>query len=118
VTRKRKPDGARHGSALDAPSEFGFKFDQLRFEMSGDAWVAIESGLLELLRVEDIAAVSYKRTTGSRPVSIRMRYEGRAVLKRLDVATTSKMAWADGTKRFADVKTGAGPNKMLKGGPQ
>jgi len=24
VTRKRKPDGARHGSALDAPSEFGF----------------------------------------------------------------------------------------------
>lgn len=112
VSLRAKQDMAK------APSEFGFKFDQLRFEMSGDAWVALESGMLELLRVEDIAAVGYKRTTGSRPVSIRMRYEGRAVLKRLDVPTTEKMAWADGTKRFADVKSGAGPNKMLKGGPQ
>jgi len=33
------------------------------------------------------------------------------------VETTSKMAWADGTKRFAEVKS-VGPNKMLKGGPE
>ena len=100
-----------------APSAFGFTFDQMRFEMTGDAWVSLESGLLEMFRAEDISAVSYKRTSGSHPTAIRMRYEGRAALKRLDVETTSKMAWADGTKRFAEVKS-VGPNKMLKGGPE
>ena len=100
-----------------APSEFGFTFDQLRFEVSGDAWIRLEDGQVEMMRLEDIAAVSYRRTTGSNPSSIRMRYDGRSSLKRLDGATTSKMAWADGTKRFVEVK-GAGPNKLLKGGPQ
>ena len=86
-----------------APSELGFTFDKLRFELKGDAWVGLSGGEVQLLRLEDIAAVSYRRTTGANPASIRMRYEGRASLKRLDVATTSKLPWADGTKRFADV---------------
>ena len=87
-----------------APSEFGFVFDQLRFEVEGDAWIGLASGELELLRLEDIAAVSYRRSTGTNPASIRMRYEGRSALQRLAVETTSKLAWADGTKRFAEVK--------------
>ena len=86
-----------------APSEFGFTFDQLRFELEGDAWVGLASGEVQMLRLEDIAAVSYRRTTGANPASIRTRYEGRASLRRLDVATTSKQAWAGGTKRFAEV---------------
>jgi len=98
-----------------APSEFGFTFENLRFELDGDAWVALASHELQMLRLEDIAAVSYRRTTGANPASIRMRYSGRASLHRLDVATTSKQTWADGTKRFADVdSTGgklSGPNK-------
>ena len=91
-----------------APSEFGFTFEKLRFELEGDAWVGLASRELQLLRLEDIAAVSYRRTTGANPASIRMRYEGRASLKRLDVATTSKLPWADGTKRFADVNSTSG----------
>ncbi len=91
-----------------APSEFGFTFDKLRFELQGDAWVGLSSGELQLLRLEDMAAVSYRRTTGANPASIRMRYEGRASLQRLDIATTSKLTWADGTKRFADVNSTGG----------
>lgn len=97
------------------PSEFGFTFEKLRFELEGDAWVALASHELQMLRLEDIAAVSYRRTTGANPASIRMRYSGRASLQRLDVATTSKRTWADGTKRFADVNASggklSGPNK-------
>jgi hypothetical protein len=93
------------------PSEFGFSFDKLRFELAGDAWVSLASHELQMLRLEDIAAVSYRRTTGANPASIRMRYEGRTALQRLDVATTSKLPWADGTKRFADVNS---TGKMLK----
>jgi len=91
----------------DAPSEFGFSFEKLRFELQGDAWVGLDTGQVELMRIEDIAAVSYRRTTGANPAAVRMRYEGRAALQRLDVATTSRLPWADGTKRFADVKTGS-----------
>jgi hypothetical protein len=94
-----------------APSEFGFTFEQVRFELEGDAWVALGSHELQMMRLEDIAAVSYRRTTGANPASVRMRYSGRASLQRLDVATTSKLPWADGTKRFADVNA---TGKMLK----
>lgn len=97
----------------NAPSEFGFSFEKLRFELDGDAWVALATNELELLRIEDIAAVSYRRTTGTHPASVRMRYTGRAALKRLSVETTAKLPWADGTKRFADVNSSGG---MLKGG--
>jgi hypothetical protein len=34
-----------------------------------------------MMRIEDIAAVSYRRTTGANPASIRMRYEGRSSLR-------------------------------------
>jgi hypothetical protein len=96
-----------------APSEFGFAFEKLRFELEGDAWVALATHELQMLRLEDIAAVSYRRTTGANPASVRMRYSGRSSLQRLDVATTSKLPWADGTKRFADVNSSG---KMLKSG--
>ena len=82
-----------------------FSFDQLRFELEGDAWVGLTTGEVQMLRLEDIAAVSYKRTTGTHPANIRSRYEGRAALARLNVATTSKLTWADGAKRFAEVST-------------
>ncbi|MEX2207378.1 MAG: hypothetical protein WEF50_14210 [Myxococcota bacterium] len=96
-----------------AASEFGFSFDKLRFELEGDAWIALASHELQMLRLEDIAAVSYRRTTGANPAAVRMRYSGRTSLQRLDVATTSKLPWADGTKRFADVNS---TGKMLKSG--
>ncbi len=96
-----------------APSEFGFAFDKLRFELEGDAWVSLASHELQMLRLEDIAAVSYRRTTGANPATVRMRYSGRSSLQRLDAATTSKLPWADGTKRFADVNA---TGKMLKSG--
>jgi hypothetical protein len=97
----------------DAPSEFGFSFEKLRFEVQGDAWVSLATREVEMLRIEDIAAVSYRRTTGANPATVRMRYSGRSALNRLSVTTTAKLPWADGTKRFADPKTGAG---LLKSG--
>lgn len=99
ISLRAKRDGE------NVPSEFGFTFDQLRFELSGDAWIALGNSELQVLRLEDISAVSYKRTTGTHPARIRGRYEGRASLKRLGVATTSTMTWADGTKRFVEVNT-------------
>jgi hypothetical protein len=92
----------------DAQSELGFTFEKLRFELQGDAFVSLATHQVELLRIEDIAAVSYKRTTGANPAAVRMRYEGRTALRRLDAATTSKQPWADGTKRFTDVKKNDG----------
>ncbi len=89
----------------NAPSEFGFTFEQLRYEVSGDAWISLANSEVQMLRVEDIAAVSYRRTTGTTPARFRARYEGRASLERLAVETTSSLAWADGTKRFAEVNT-------------
>lgn len=97
----------------NAPSEFGFSFEKLRFELEGDAWIALATNEVEVMRIEDIAAVSYRRTTGANPAAVRMRYTGRSALNRLSVETTSKLPWADGTKRFADVKSGAG---LLKSG--
>jgi len=99
VSLRAKKDGEKEAS------EFGFSFDQVRFELDGDAWVGLSTGEVQMLRLEDIAAVSYKRTTGTHPANIRSRYEGRASLARLDVATTSKLTWADGTKRFAEVSS-------------
>ena len=87
----------------NAPSEFGFTFEQLRIELSGDAWIALGSSEVQMLRLEDIAAVAYKRTIGGAAARFRARYQGRASLQRLDVATTASMPWADGTKRFAEV---------------
>jgi len=89
--------------AENAPSEFGFTFEQLRVELSGDAWIALGSSEVQMLRLEDVAAVAYKRTIGATPARFRARYQGRASLARLDAATTANMPWADGTKRFAEV---------------
>jgi hypothetical protein len=90
----------------NAPSERGqgFLFDQIKVEYGGDAWIELETGLVRLLRVEDIAAVAYEhKGVGSVGAKLRSRYETRASLQLLDVKTTTAK-WADGTKRFADVK--------------
>jgi hypothetical protein len=90
----------------NAPSELGLGlvFEQIRIEYGGDAWIELETGLVRMLRVEDIAAIAYERHgVGSVGAKIRSRYETRATLQRLDVKTTTAK-WADGTKRFADVK--------------
>jgi hypothetical protein len=110
ISLRAKKDEAK------APSEFGFTFDQLRFDVEGDAWIALASHELRALRLEDISAVSYRRTTGANPASVRMRYTGRASLQRLDVATTANLRWADGTKRFADVN--ATGHALKSGGPK
>jgi len=54
-------------------------------------------------RIEDNTAVSYHRTNTATPAHIRMRYEGRSSLKRLEALPTSDR-WADGTKRFSTMK--------------
>lgn len=88
-------------------SALGFTFDSVRLQLIGDAWVALDSGLVEMVRLQDAVAVSYNRgTPGSIPARIRMRYESRATLQRLNLETTAKLAWADGTKRFIDVEKG------------
>jgi hypothetical protein len=88
-------------------SALGFTFDSVRLQLIGDAWVALDSGLVEMVRLQDVVAVSYNRSTpGSIPARTRMRYESRATLQRLNMETTSKLAWADGTKRFIDVEKG------------
>jgi hypothetical protein len=90
------------------PSELGFQFEQVRVEVGGDAWVELETGLIRLFRIEDIAAVSYERKGGSaNATKMRSRYESRASLSRLDTDTTAGK-WADGTKRFADVNASSG----------
>jgi hypothetical protein len=89
---------------MNAPSELGFTFEQVRIELAGDAWVELDTGLVRLFRIEDLAAVSYERKgSGTTGAKMRSRYETRASLQRLDLKTTTG-SWADGTKRFADVK--------------
>ncbi len=89
---------------MNAPSELGFTFEQVRLELGGDAWIELGTGLVRVFRIEDITAVSYERKgTGSIDAKLRSRYETRASLQRLDLRTTTAR-WADGTKRFADVK--------------
>jgi hypothetical protein len=88
----------------NTPSELGFTFEQVRLELGGDAWIELDTGLVRVLRVEDIAAVIYERKgTAGTAAKMRSRYEARASLSRLDVKTTTEK-WADGSKRFADVK--------------
>jgi hypothetical protein len=107
----------------NAKSELGFPLEQVRIELGGDAWIELGTGLVRLLRIEDIAAVAYERKgAGSMEAKMRTRYETRASLQQLDVKTTTAK-WADGTKRFAEVKTapsafphGGGPQGG--GGPQ
>jgi hypothetical protein len=89
------------------PSALGFTFDQVRLQLNGDAWIGLETGLVEMVRLQDLVAVSYNRSTpGTPPARIRMRYETHASLQRLHVETTAKLDWADGTKRFVDVEKG------------
>lgn len=90
--------------AKDVKSDSGFTFDEVRYAVQGDAWIDLRNGQLVQERIEDIAAVSHKRAGGSMiPARVRMRYEGRSALQRLDTLPDSAK-WADGTKRFSAVK--------------
>ena len=56
------------------------------------------------MRIEDVAAVEHHRTNESLiPARVRMRYNGRSALERLDQLPDDGH-WADGTKRFEAVK--------------
>ena len=85
------------------PSQIGFTFEEVRLSVQGDAWLDLATGQVQVARIEDIAAVSYRKTAAATPLRARMRYEGRSVLQRLD-ALPSSATWADGTKRFSAVK--------------
>jgi len=88
----------------DVKSDSGFTFDEVRYALQGDAWLDLRNGQIVLERIEDNAAVAHKRSGGSMvPARVRMRYESRSVLQRLD-AMPDSAKWADGTKRFSAVK--------------
>jgi hypothetical protein len=92
-----------HVDAKDIPSEVGFTFDEVRVQLSGDAWLDIATGQVAAARIEDVAAVSYRKTAAAIPARVRMRYEGRSALQRLETLPANGH-WADGTKRFSAVK--------------
>jgi hypothetical protein len=89
--------------ATNVPSETGFTFEEVHYEVSGDVWFDLATGEIAEARLQDISAVAYHRTATARPARLRMRYEGHASLKRLD-ALPGPERWADGTKRFSAVK--------------
>lgn len=84
-------------------SELGYTFEEVRYAVSGDVWFDLVTGEVAEARIEDNTAVSYHRTNTATPAHIRMRYEGRSSLKRLEALPTSDR-WADGTKRFSTMK--------------
>jgi hypothetical protein len=86
----------------NVPSDLGFTFDEVRYNVNGDAWINVVTGEVEEARFEDIGAVAY-RHLGAAPAHFRARYEGHASLERLD-ALPSNGKWADGAKRFSAVK--------------
>lgn len=89
--------------ATKVPSEIGFTFDEVRYQLAGDAWFDLSTGQVAAVRIEDVAAVSYRRTATATPARARMRYEGHSALQRLD-ALPASTNWADGSKRFSAVK--------------
>jgi hypothetical protein len=84
------------------PSEVGFTFDEARYQLAGDAWFDLDTGQVVQARVEDVAATLYRKTAAAMPARVRMRYEGRSALKRLD-SLPGSTHWADGSKRFGAV---------------
>ena len=88
----------------DVKSESGFKFDEVRYTLSGNAWLDMDRGQVVLARIEDVVAAAYHRSGGAMvPTRVRMRYQTRSGLQRLD-AMPDSAKWADGTKRFSAVK--------------
>ena len=86
----------------DVPSEAGFKFEEVHYHLSGDAWLDMATGQVARARIEDVAAVAFHKT-GATPVHARMRYQGLSELTRLSDLPGSA-TWADGRKRFSAVK--------------
>jgi hypothetical protein len=88
----------------DVKSESGFKFDEVRYSVAGEAWLDLRNAQVVEARLEDVSAVSHHRSGGAAaPTRARMRYTSRSVLKRLD-QMPGGTTWADGTKRFSAVK--------------
>jgi hypothetical protein len=102
--------------ATNVPSEIGFTFEEVRYQLAGDAWLDLATGEIAAARIEDVAAVSYKKTATAMPGRARMRYEGRAALQRLDSLPAST-TWADGSKRFSAVKEDRPGPSMKRTGP-
>jgi len=89
--------------ASKVPSEIGFQFEEVHYQLSGDAWLDIATGEVASARIEDVAAIAYDKSAEAIPARARMRYEGRSELKRLD-QMPPETTWADGSKRFSAVK--------------
>jgi len=99
----------------NVPSEAGFKFDEVHYQLMGDAWLDLSNGQVARARIEDVAAVSFQKSASASPMRVRMRYQGVSALTRLDdmpAATT----WADGHKRFSAVNENR-PNAPAGGAP-
>lgn len=89
--------------AQNVKSEIGYTFEEVRYAVSGDVWFDLITGEVAEARIEDNTSVSYHRTNTASPARVRMHYEGRSSLKRLEALPTSDR-WADGTKRFHTMK--------------
>jgi hypothetical protein len=84
-------------------SEIGFDFSEVRYQLTGDAWLDLANGQVYSAQIEDISAVLYRKTAVAVPAQVRMRYEGRSTLQRLESLST-ETTWADGSKKFSAVK--------------
>ena len=86
----------------NVPSEAGFTFDEVHYNLVGDAHLDISSGQVVHARIEDVAAVMSHKMGDAHPVRVRMRFQGVSELKRLD-EVPGPATWADGHKRFSAV---------------
>ena len=83
----------------------GFTFDEVRYQLQGDAWLDLATGQVAAARIEDVAAVLYHKAAAAIPTRVRMRFEGRSALQRIESLPVGPHAtWADGSKRFSAVK--------------
>ncbi len=83
----------------------GFEFDEVRYQLEGDAWLDLATGQVAAARIEDASAIAYHKVAAAIPTRVRMRYEGRSALQRLESLPVGPNAtWADGSKRFSAVK--------------
>jgi hypothetical protein len=99
----------------EVQSEVGFKFDEVHYNLVGDAWLDLTNGQVARARIEDVAAVAFRKTGAAIPVRARMRFQGVSEITRLD-ELPGPTTWADGHKRFSAVNENR-PNAPTGGAP-
>ena len=83
----------------DLPSAAGFRFERVKADLHGEAWIELETSRIRRLRIEDDVRAAYqRRRPDQRLESHRLRYRGHLELELLDGPPAGE--WADGSERF------------------